>query len=54
MACKTCKQKGKPLDGIKDDIMGNVSKVSKIIIWIIGAWFVMGLFGLFSLIRLFV
>jgi hypothetical protein len=54
MACKTCKQKNKPFDGIKDDIMGNVTKVSKIIVWIIGVWFVMGLFGLFSLIRMFV
>lgn len=53
MACKTCKQKNKPFDNIKDDIMGNVAKVSKIIIWVIGVWFAMGLFGLFSLIRLF-
>jgi hypothetical protein len=53
MACKTCKQKGNPIAGIKDDIMGNVAKVSKIIIWVIGIWFAMGLFGLFSLIRLF-
>lgn len=54
MACKTCKQKDKSFDGIKDDIMDNVTKVSKIILWVIGAWFVMGLFGLFSLIKLIV
>ena len=53
MACKTCKQKNKSLDGVKDDIIDSVAKVSKIILWVIGVWFAMGLFGLFSLIKLF-
>ncbi len=52
MACKSCKQNKDLFGGIKDDIMGNVTKVSKIIVWVIGIWFLMGLFGLFSLIRL--
>jgi hypothetical protein len=53
MACKTCKQNNGIPDNIKDDIINNVTSTSKIIIWIIGLWGALGLFGLYSFIRLF-
>jgi hypothetical protein len=53
MACKTCKEKNGIPDNIKDDIMDNVAKTSKIVLWVIGIWAALGLFGLISLFRLF-
>lgn len=53
MACKTCKQKNGLPENIKDDIMNNVLSTSKIVMWVIGVWGALGLFGLYSFIRLF-
>jgi len=53
MACKTCKQNNGLPDNIKEDIMNNVASTSKLIVWIIGVWGALGLFGLYSFIRLF-
>jgi hypothetical protein len=53
MACKTCKQKNGIPDNIKEDIMNNVAKTGKIVLWVIGIWGALGLFGLISLFRLF-
>ena len=53
MACKTCKQKNGIPDNIKEDIMNNVTSTSKIVLWVIGIWGALGLFGLISLFRLF-
>jgi hypothetical protein len=53
MACKTCKQNNGIPENIKDDIMNNVASTGKIVMWIIGLWGALGLFGLYSFIILF-
>lgn len=54
MACKTCKQNNGIPENIKEDIMNNVTSTSKIVLWVIGLWGALGLFGLYSFIKLFI
>ena len=53
MACKNCKEKNGIPENIKDDILNNVMSTSKLVMWVIGIWGALGLFGLISLFRLF-
>jgi hypothetical protein len=51
MACKTCKQKN---NGVKEELFDTVQTTQKIVIWVIGVWFVLGAYGLYTLISKFI
>jgi hypothetical protein len=50
MACSNCKQQKIK---IKEDIQDSVSSISKIVVWVVVVWVVLGIYGLVTFIGKF-
>jgi hypothetical protein len=51
MGCSNCKKKNNFVQKIQDDIENGASSTPKKVIWFVAIWFILGIYGLYTLIH---